>query len=175
MTAEMAQFRERAAVLTVSDRASRGEYEDASGPRLAVLLQEAGWTVVATDIVADDLPAISAALEQLVREAAVVITTGGTGIGPRDVTADATRAIGDREVPGIAEALRSASLEKTPHAMLSRGAAVIRGKTLIVNLPGSPKGVAETFAVLEPVLGHAVSVLHDAPISEADHQAADRP
>src|SRR5687768_5354619 len=175
MSAEMAQLDRRAAVLTVSDRVTRGEVEDSSGPALAARLEEAGWRVIDRAAVPDDDEAIAAALSRLADEdVALVLTTGGTGIAPRDVTPDATRRVIDREVPGIAEALRAASLAQTPHAMLSRATAGVRGATLIVNLPGSPKAVAETFSVLAPVLDHAARLLRGEPVSPTEHQARDR-
>ncbi|MFN2420196.1 MAG: molybdenum cofactor biosynthesis protein B [Gemmatimonadota bacterium] len=175
MSAEMAQLDRRAAVLTVSDRVTRGEVEDSSGPALAARLEEAGWKVIDRAAVADDDEAIAAALSRFADEGvALVLTTGGTGIAPRDVTPDATRRVIDREVTGIAEALRAASLAQTPHAMLSRATAGVRGATLIVNLPGSPKAVAETFSVLAPVLDHAARLLRGEPVSATEHQARDR-
>jgi molybdenum cofactor synthesis domain-containing protein len=175
MSAEMAQLDRRAAVLTVSDRVTRGEVEDSSGPALAARLEEAGWRVIDRATVPDEVEAIAAALSRLADEGvALVLTTGGTGIAPRDVTPDATRRVVDREVTGIAEAIRAASLAQTPHAMLSRATAGVRGATLIVNLPGSPKAVAETFSVLAPVLDHAARLLRGAPVSATEHQARDR-
>jgi molybdopterin adenylyltransferase len=175
MTAEMAHDRRRVAVLTVSDRSSRGERKDASGDALVDHLARAGWEVVAREIVSDDVEWIAGALARWADAGIeLVLTTGGTGIAPRDVTPDATRLVAEREVPGIAEALRAASLRSTPHAMLSRATAAIRGTTLIVNLPGSPKAVDETFAVLAPVLGHAVRLLVGEPVPDAEHRALDR-
>ncbi len=177
MTAEMAYDARRAAVLTISDRVALGTAEDESGPLLAERLSGAGWTVVARETSPDDQDAIAAVLRRLADEggAALILTTGGTGIAPRDVTPDATRQVADREVPGIAEALRAASLAGTPHAMLSRATAAIRGRTLIVNLPGSPRAVRQTFDVLVPVLGHAVALAGGEAPSPAEHRAADRP
>lgn len=165
-----------AAVVTVSDRVAGGAAEDESGPLLAERLAAAGWRVLARETTPDDLDAIAALLERLADDsgAALILTTGGTGIAPRDVTPDATRRVADREVPGIAEALRAASLAGTPHAMLSRATAAIRGRTLVVNLPGSPRAVRQTFEVLAPVLGHAVALAAGAAPSSADHRAADR-
>jgi molybdopterin adenylyltransferase len=175
MPAEMAQPDRRAAILTVSDRVTRGEVEDASGPALAAKLEGAGWSVVRRAAVPDDGDAVAATLSRWAAEGVpLVLTTGGTGIAPRDVTPDATRRVIDREVTGIAEALRAASLVETPHAMLSRATAGVRGATLIVNLPGSPKAVAETFSVLAPVLDHAARLLRDEPVSAAEHRARDR-
>lgn len=177
IAAEMAYDARGAAVLTVSDRVAGGVAEDESGPLLAERLSAAGWRVVARETTPDDLDTIAAVLERLADEsgAALILTTGGTGLAPRDVTPDATRRVADREVPGIAEALRAASLARTPHAMLSRATAAIRGRTLVVNLPGSPRAVRQTFEVLAPVLGHAVALAAGATPGPADHRTADRP
>ena len=151
----------RAAVLTVSDRSARGEREDESGPLLAALLGEAGALVVAQEVVSDELAPLAERLRALAERADVnlVVTTGGTGLGPRDNTPEATRAVVEREVPGIPEAMRAVTLAQTPTAMLSRAVCGTRSGALVVNLPGSPKGVRECFAVLRPVLAHAVAVL----------------
>jgi molybdopterin adenylyltransferase len=174
MTAEMA-YPLRAAVLTASDRVAAGERDDAGGDRLAALLAETGWEVAARRLVPDEAPAISSALVELADAGIpLVLTTGGTGLTPRDVTPDATRAVADREVPGIAEALRAAGLGETPHAMLSRATAAVRGRTLIVNLPGSPRGAESGLRTLAPVLEHAVRLVAGGPVADADHRAADR-
>jgi molybdenum cofactor synthesis domain-containing protein len=151
----------RAAVLTVSDRSARGEREDVSGPVLAELLREAGATVVAQEVVSDELEPLAAKLRELADRSDVnlVVTTGGTGLGPRDNTPEATRAAVEREVPGLPEAMRAGTLKQTPTAMLSRAACGTRSGALLVNLPGSPKGVRECFAVIRPVLAHAVAQL----------------
>lgn len=170
MTAEMAWTR-RAAILTVSDRSAAGERADASGPLLARLLEAAGWEVPERRVVPDERPAIEDALVALTAgSVALVLTTGGTGLAPRDVTPDATRAVADREVPGIAEAIRAAGLGQTPHAMLSRAVAAVRGRTLIVNLPGSPRGAESAFGVLAPVLDHAVRLVAGAAVADAEHR-----
>ena len=176
MAAEMAYDARGAAVLTISDRVAGGTAEDESGPLLADCLSAAGWRVVARETTSDDLDAIAAVLERLADEsgASLILTTGGTGIAPRDVTPDATRRVADREVPGIAEAIRAASLTRTPHAMLSRATAAIRGRTLLVNLPGSPRAVQQTFDVLAPVLVHAVALARGEIPGPAEHRAADR-
>lgn len=176
MTAEMAHPNRRAAVVTVSDRVAAGVADDESGPRLAGLLADAGWAVASQEVTSDDADAIARVLRRLAddRGIALVLTTGGTGLAARDVTPDATRRIADREVPGIAEALRASSIQRTPHAMLSRATAAIRGRTLFVNLPGSPRAVAETFAVLAPVLDHAVSLVAGTTPTPDEHRAADR-
>lgn len=172
MTAEMASL--TAAVLTVSDRSAAGLRDDASGPLLADLLQASGWKVAARRVVPDDSAAIEGALTDLADLAiALVLTTGGTGLSPRDVTPDATRAVGDREIAGIAEAIRAAGLDETPHAMLSRATAAIRGRTLIVNLPGSPRGAESGFRILAPVLEHAVRLVAGADVAETEHRRAD--
>ena len=151
----------RAAVLTVSDRSARGERGDASGPVLAELLCEAGAVVVTREVVSDELEPLAAKLRELADRADVnlLMTTGGTGLGPRDNTPEATRAVIEREVPGLSEAMRAETLKQTPTAMLSRGVCGVRSGALVVNLPGSPKGVRECFEVLRPVLAHAVATL----------------
>ena len=151
----------RAAVITVSDVCSRGEREDASGEALVQLLTEAGAEIVETRIVSDDLAPLSKLLEELAdwHDLNLIITTGGTGFSPRDNTPEATRAVIEREAPGLAEAMRIRTLENTRMAMLSRGVSGIRGNTLIINLPGSPRGVRESFDVIKPVLSHAISLL----------------
>lgn len=150
----------RAGVITVSTRGAMGTRVDESGPSLTDGLIAAGHTVVSTALVADDVAKIANAILEAVRAGAnVVLTTGGTGLSPNDVTPEATRRVIDREVPGIAEALRANSLAKTPHGMLSRGVAGAVGPALVVNLPGSPRAVRESLEVLLPVLPHAVELL----------------
>ena len=148
----------RAAVLTVSDGVVGGTREDLSGDLLAGLLESDGYEVERRTV-ADEAGEIAAAIVELAEAANVVLTTGGTGVAPRDVTPEATRSVIDREAPGIAEAIRADSLAKTPHALLSRGVAGVHGRTLVVNLPGSPGGCRDGFAVLRPALEHAVELL----------------
>jgi molybdopterin adenylyltransferase len=155
-----------AAVLTVSDRVSRGEASDASGDVLAERLREDGWEVERR-VVPDEAAEIAAAIEELAGHAQVVLTTGGTGVAPRDVTPEATRAVLQREAPGIAEALRADSIAKTPHGLLSRGVAGVLGRTLVVNLPGSTGGCRDGYEILRPALVHAVELLADAPTEHA--------
>ena len=147
----------RAAVLTVSDGVHAGEREDASGDLLEGLLREDGFDVVRR-VVPDVRETIAAAIAELATNSLLVLTTGGTGFAPRDVTPEATASVIEREAPGIAEAIRSDALERTPHALLSRGLAGLRGATLVVNLPGSPGGCRDGFAVLQPALRHGLEL-----------------
>ena len=147
----------RAAVLTVSDGVSEGTREDKSGDVLEELLAGEGYEVERR-VVPDERDAIADAISELAAAAQVVLTTGGTGLGPRDVTPEATMNVLDRAAPGIAEAIRAAALTRTPHAMLSRGLAGLRGATLIVNMPGSPGGCRDGFAVLKPALVHGLEL-----------------
>jgi len=160
----------RAVVITVSDAGSRGERKDESGETLVRLLNELGAQIVATTIVPDDLDPLAETLRAFADRADVnlVITTGGTGFAPRDNTPEATLSIVEREAPGLAEAMRMETLKQTPMAMISRGVCGIRSGTLIVNLPGSPKAVRESFAVIKPVLDHAIALLE----GQTDHQAS---
>ncbi len=151
----------RVAVITCSDSRAAGEAPDTAGPALEAECERLGWTVVTTQIVPDDLEAIASAIVRCadLDRADVVLTTGGTGLGPRDVTPEATREACPREVPGIAEAIRAGSMEITPRAMLSRGTAGVRGTTLVVNLPGSHKGALESLAFVAGQFEHAVAMM----------------
>jgi molybdopterin adenylyltransferase len=148
----------KAAVLTVSDGVAAGERDDASGDLLVELLGAEGYEVERR-VVPDDREAIADAIVELAEDAALVLTTGGTGLGPRDVTPEASAEVIDRPAPGIAEAIRADSIAKTPHGLLSRGIAGVRDRTLVINLPGSPGGCRDGFAVLQPALGHALELL----------------
>ncbi len=162
----------RVGILTVSDRSARGEREDRSGPALEAMLIAQGWQVVRRAVVSDDQERVEATLMAWADSAEMdlILTTGGTGFAARDRTPEATLAVVDRLAPGLAEAMRSASLRVTPHAMLSRAVAGIRGRTLIVNLPGSPRAATENLEVILPALPHAVALLKEAPDSEAGHR-----
>lgn len=151
----------RAAAITVSDACSRGERQDDSGMALVELLRASGAEVVEAEILSDDLAPLVQKLKEIVQRGDInlIVTTGGTGLGPRDNTPEATRRVIEREAPGIAEAMRAESLKATPMAMISRGVAGVAAGTLLINLPGSPKAVKESFAVIQPVLAHAVDLL----------------
>lgn len=146
----------KVAILTLSDKGSRGERKDTSGPAIEKLVRELNAEVVSYDVLPDDKAKIKRKLVSLCKKADLILTTGGTGLSPSDVTPDATKEIIEYEIPGIAEAMRVASLKKTPYAMISRAVAGVRRGTLIINLPGSPKAVRENLAVILPVLPHAV-------------------
>jgi molybdenum cofactor synthesis domain-containing protein len=150
----------RAAVLTVSDRVSRGEAEDGSGDTLEELLRADGYEVERR-LVPDEAEQIAGAIRELARSAALVLTTGGTGLAARDVTPEATRTVLEREAPGIAQAIRADSIAKTPHGLLSRGLAGTVGTALVVNLAGSPGACRDGYAVLRPALTHALRLLAD--------------
>lgn len=155
----------KVAILTVSDRGSAGLREDVSGPLIKEIIKELPGEVIHYEIVPDEEERIIEALKRStdVLMADLVLTTGGTGVSPRDVTPEATLAVIEKEVPGFSEAMRAESLKKTPHAMISRAVCGIRGKSLIVNLPGSPKGVRENLDVILPALPHALSKIKGDP------------
>jgi len=159
-------------ILTISDRGASGEYEDRSGPLIADIIQNhTSWEVDRREIVPDDFDTIANTLRRWCADGlSCVLTSGGTGFSPRDITPEATREVIEREAPGIAEAVRAASLQITRHAMLSRAVAGIRGRTLIINMPGSPKAVRENLEFLLPVLPHALDLLRDAPDTESQHR-----
>jgi molybdenum cofactor synthesis domain-containing protein len=165
MPIEIRELVVRATVITVSDACSRGERGDESGAVLVQLLKALGAEIVASRILSDDLEPLAEALRQTAEQPDVnlIITTGGTGLAPRDNTPEATLAVIERAAPGLAEAMRNETLKQTPMAMLSRGVCGIRSGTLIINLPGSPKAVRESFAVIAPVLRHALALLAGKP------------
>ena len=160
----MAKMR-RAAILTISDRGFRNEREDKSGPAVQKILDNAGFSVAYSEVLPDEQRLIEEQLRYLADQSGfdLVVTTGGTGVSPEDLTPDATLAVIDRQVPGMAEVMRAASLAKTPHAMLSRAVAGIRGGTLIINLPGSVKGARENLEVVLPALQHALEKIQGDP------------
>ncbi|HIP71411.1 MAG TPA: molybdopterin adenylyltransferase [Anaerolineae bacterium] len=160
-------------ILTISDRGARGEYEDRSGPLIAqIMADKTPWPVTHQAIVPDELETIAATLIQWCDAGVnLILTSGGTGFAPRDSTPEATKQVIERETPGIAEAMRAESLKITRHAMLSRAVAGIRGQTLIINLPGSPKAVRENLEALLPVLPHALELITDLPGTEAQHRS----
>ena len=149
----------RAAVITVSTRAAAGVYADEAGPAVAQLLAEAGYDVGAIRVIPDGHGLVATEIRSACEDADLVVTNGGTGLTPRDETPEATLDVVDREVPGIAEAMRAASLQVTPRAMLSRAVAGVRGSTLVINLPGSPKAAVENLQAVLPVLDHALDQL----------------
>jgi molybdopterin adenylyltransferase len=149
----------KAAIITISTKGAAGKRADESGPAIREALEAAGIKVVHTKLVSDGVTPVGNAIREASQKANVVITSGGTGLSPNDMTPEATRRVIDREAPGIAEALRARSLSKTPHGMLSRGVAGTLGQALIVNLPGSPKAARESLEVLIPVLPHAIELL----------------
>lgn len=165
----------RVGVLTISDRSSLGVRPDATGPAIIAVLEAQGWEVLKYEIIADDLDAIRATLSSWadVDVADVILTTGGTGFSPRDVTPEATQQVIERPTPGIPEAMRQASLSITRHAMLSRATAGIRKHTLIINLPGSPKAALENLNTIMPVLQHAVELIRGVSGAESGHGKGD--
>ncbi len=161
----------RIGILTVSDRSSRDERPDLSGPALVEMVESKDWDIAETLIVPDDLDVLRDTLSLWADsgDMDIILTTGGTGFSPRDITPEATRFVVDKLAPGLTEAMRLESLKITPHAMLSRAVAGIRGRVLIVNLPGSPKAARENLQVVAPVLGHAVQLLREDAAAEAGH------
>jgi molybdenum cofactor synthesis domain-containing protein len=153
------QLHGRAVVLTISDRCSRGEMPDLSGPAVVRLLEQAGLATPVTEILPDELSEIAAALRRHAQSANLILTTGGTGLAPRDVTPEATRLVSDRVIEGLAERMRAAGLQQTPLAALSRAVCVSLGATLIVNLPGSPAGAVTSLMAILPILPHALDLL----------------
>jgi molybdopterin adenylyltransferase len=154
----------RIAVVTISDSVSSGKHEDRSGPAVATRCKELGWQIVASTVLRDDRSAIETVLKELAGAASadVILTTGGTGLGPRDVTPEATMAVVERLIPGFSEHMRSEGAKKIPRAILSRAVAGVRGETIIINLPGSPRGAVDSLDAIAELLPHAVAVLHGA-------------
>ena len=148
-----------AAVLTISDKASAGERKDTSGPAVVAALEQAGFRIIAADVLPDECARIEASLTQLSGTVDLIVTTGGTGIAPRDVTPEATRAVADRLVDGVGELIRREGAKNTPLAVLSRGICAIRGRTMILNVPGSPTAAVESLTAALPVLPHALELL----------------
>jgi molybdopterin adenylyltransferase len=161
----------RIGILTISDRGAAGQYEDRSGPVIREIVEAQGWAVAQTAVVPDEPELIQATLIAWADDLRLdlILTTGGTGFAPRDVTPEATKAVIDREAPGLAEAMRAASLKVTPHAMLSRSVAGMRGRTLIVNLPGSPKAARENLETILPALPHGLALLSEQPGEDRRH------
>lgn len=163
----------KVAILTISDRVAAGEYQDRSGPALADVVQRRlGADIVEQAVVPDERGQIAQRLRAWTDDAGVdlILTTGGTGFAPRDVTPEATADVIDKATPGLDEAMRAASRQTTPYAMLSRGRSGIRGRTLIINLPGSPKGATESFVVIAPVIHHAVELIKNEPTDHTAHR-----
>lgn len=161
----------RVGLLTISDRSARGEREDRSGPALGAVAEAQDWEIVRREVVSDEQAEIEATLRIWCDggEVDLILTTGGTGFGNRDRAPEATRVVVERLAPGLAEAMRAGSLRKTPHAMLSRAVCGTRGRTLIVNLPGSPRAAVENLEIILPALPHAAQLLRGDPSSEAGH------
>ncbi len=166
----------RVGILTISDRSWNGERPDLSGPALETLVKETGWEVSQKALLPDEMDQIQKKLIEWCDEIRldIILTTGGTGFSPRDITPEATSGILERSAPGLAEAMRAASLKVTPHAMLSRAVTGIRGSTLIINLPGSPKAAVENLRSVMAVLPHAVQLLHNDPAAEEGHKSSNQ-
>lgn len=162
----------RIAILTVSDRSSRGDRADLSGPALVEYTQRLGWELVHSAIVPDELDSITKILKKWCKTRSIdlILTTGGTGFAPRDVTPEATQAVIERATPGLVEVMRAESMKASPHAILSRAVAGICDRTLIINLPGSPRAAVENLAIVAGVIPHAVELLQENPDAEAHHQ-----
>ena len=162
----------RCAIITISDRAFSGQRPDLSGPALKEQIESLGWTLVLKKLVPDEMTEIQACLQMIIDSDAadVIFTTGGTGCSPRDVTPEASLAVIEKSVPGLAEVMRMESIKQNPHGILSRGVAGISRSTLIINLPGSPKGAMENLMVIAAVLPHAVALIHSSSDAEAGHQ-----
>jgi len=154
----------RVSILTVSDSVAAGKYEDRSGPAVAARCKELGWNIVSASVLPDDQPAIENFLKVSAasNDSDIIFTTGGTGVGPRDITPEATIAVAERLIPGFAEHMRAEGRKQTERALLSRGVVAIRGTTIIINLPGSPRGAAESLDAIADLLPHTVAVLHGA-------------
>lgn len=165
-------MRIRTAILTISDRSYRGERSDESGPALAKAAGNLGWEIIVTGIAPDEKELIQLTLMNWsdTGDVDIILTTGGTGFAPRDVTPEATLAVIERQAFGLTEVMRAASMKITPHAMLSRAVAGIRRKTLIINMPGSQKAALENLASISSVLPHAVELLQESPTAEKGHQ-----
>ncbi|MBI5055827.1 MAG: MogA/MoaB family molybdenum cofactor biosynthesis protein [Nitrospirae bacterium] len=165
----------KVAILTLSDKGSRGEREDTSGPAIERMMKKIGAKVVSSDILPDEKALIKKKLLSLCNKVDLILTTGGTGVSPRDVTPEVTREVIQREIPGIAEAMRYKGLKKTPFAMLSRSVAGVRGKTLIINLPGSPSAVKENLSVVLDCLPHAIEKIQGCQKDCATHRFRGKP
>jgi molybdopterin adenylyltransferase len=154
----------RVAVITISDSVASGQREDKSGPSVIARCRELGWQVTSSLVVADDPPSIREQLREFADSGRVdlILTTGGTGLSPRDSTPEATMAVADRLIPGFAEEMRRKGMEKTPRAILSRAVAAVRNRSLILNLPGSPKGAVEALDAIAELLPHSISIIHGA-------------
>ena len=162
----------RVAILTISDRSFRGERPDSSGPALTDYSLSQNWEVITSRIVPDEKEQIISVMQEWVSSNSIdiILTTGGTGFAPRDITPEATLEVIEKLAPGLAEAMRLSSLQKTPHAMLTRGICGIAGRTLIINLPGSPRAAVENLQAIANVLPHAIELLQESPTSETGHQ-----